>query len=356
MGKFFDKYLPVNLPTEFKKDGIKVKFTAKVAVQDIIKLVILHVIDQEIPIDRALPIRIIDIEKIPDENKCELVLAAEPLELTKEVFKVDPEGEPLPVLTPMDDKIHMLYEIGTEVHIAAEENIDNFVFSHFSGNGIKEEESMNPEITITMDSDKNIIAHYDEIIEKQPPEASFKYSPSSPIAGETVYFDASGSSDPDGQIVLYEWDFDCDDRHADDPTPQFVFEEPGRYDVTLKVTDNDELTDEITRPVVVRSQDEPEPGVIAGMVIEDTFDETKMIFPFIPVSDAKVVASLEENEDAEPYVTFTNERGFYLLKVEPGVYNVEVSKEGYETQAKQVTVEPKEIVKELFILTKILEQ
>ena len=50
MGKFFDKYLPVNLPTEFKKDGIKVKFTAKVAVQDIIKLVILHIIDQSIPI------------------------------------------------------------------------------------------------------------------------------------------------------------------------------------------------------------------------------------------------------------------------------------------------------------------
>ncbi len=42
-----------------------------------------------------------------------------------------------------------------------------------------------------------------------PPVASFVYSPVSPInAGQTtVVFNASGSSDSDGQIVSYTWNF-----------------------------------------------------------------------------------------------------------------------------------------------------
>lgn len=58
----------------------------------------------------------------------------------------------------------------------------------------------------------------------------------------TVYFDASGSYDPDGKVVQYDWDFDSDGifdytSHSS-PYAQHVFRYNGDYSVVLKVTDN----------------------------------------------------------------------------------------------------------------------
>ncbi len=71
----------------------------------------------------------------------------------------------------------------------------------------------------------------------QPPIAS---STGSPLQGEaplTVDFDASGSSDPDGTITSFDWDFDDGDT-ATGQTPSHTFESEGTFQVTLTVTDN----------------------------------------------------------------------------------------------------------------------
>lgn len=75
----------------------------------------------------------------------------------------------------------------------------------------------------------------------RPPQASFTYSPAAPTINDLVAFDGSGSSDPDGRIVLYEWDFNGDGRYEQRlsaAATSWLYDEPGKYRVSLRVTDN----------------------------------------------------------------------------------------------------------------------
>jgi len=57
-------------------------------------------------------------------------------------------------------------------------------------------------------------------------------------------FDASGSADPDGDIVTYDWDFGDGTTKADaGPTPSHTYTSNSKYIVTLTVTDNSGETD-----------------------------------------------------------------------------------------------------------------
>ena len=54
-------------------------------------------------------------------------------------------------------------------------------------------------------------------------------------------FEGSGSYDPDGTVLSYEWDFDNDgvyDLYSTDPTATHIYESTGIYTVKLTVTDN----------------------------------------------------------------------------------------------------------------------
>jgi uncharacterized repeat protein (TIGR01451 family) len=94
----------------------------------------------------------------------------------------------------------------------------------------------------------------------RPPVASFTYSPSSPVAGQPVSFDGTGSYDPDGQIVSYSWDFNSDGRaDASGPTASYTFSAAGSYNVTLTVTDNGGLSGTATKTVQVQSVPPPPP-------------------------------------------------------------------------------------------------
>ncbi len=74
---------------------------------------------------------------------------------------------------------------------------------------------------------------------EQPPQASFTFSPANVIAGQTVIFDASTSTDPDGFISQYQWDFQGDG--VTDLSGRRVatrFNTAGTFQVILTVTDN----------------------------------------------------------------------------------------------------------------------
>ena len=72
----------------------------------------------------------------------------------------------------------------------------------------------------------------------------------SACVNETVTFNGSGSSDPDGTIALYEWDFG-DGTNETIVTPTHVYKTSGTYTVNLTVTDNGGLTDTNTTMVTV---------------------------------------------------------------------------------------------------------
>ncbi|MCL6642065.1 MAG: PKD domain-containing protein [Candidatus Bipolaricaulota bacterium] len=73
----------------------------------------------------------------------------------------------------------------------------------------------------------------------QAPLALFVVTPTTGEAPLTVSFDASGSSDPDGTIAQYEWDFDNDGTvDATGATVSHTYTSAGLYVAVLTVTDS----------------------------------------------------------------------------------------------------------------------
>jgi formylglycine-generating enzyme required for sulfatase activity/PKD repeat protein len=102
------------------------------------------------------------------------------------------------------------------------------------------------------------------------PTASFTWqalSPSGarllvePRSGDRVQFDASGSSDPDGRIVSYEWDWESNgsfDTKEASPTIEHTFSTSGSQRVTLRVTDDQGATRSVTQTVDVGERQAPQ--------------------------------------------------------------------------------------------------
>lgn len=86
----------------------------------------------------------------------------------------------------------------------------------------------------------------------QPPVASFTTSATTVNVGETVYFDATASDDPDGTIVSYDWDFG-DGISTTGATTNHSYSDAGTYTVTSTVTDNDGLTGTATATMTVEA-------------------------------------------------------------------------------------------------------
>ncbi len=80
----------------------------------------------------------------------------------------------------------------------------------------------------------------------QPPTASASADPTSGTAPLEVAFTGTGT-DSDGTIVKYEWDFDGDGTYdwssATTGDTSYTYTEAATYKATLRVTDNDGLTD-----------------------------------------------------------------------------------------------------------------
>ena len=87
------------------------------------------------------------------------------------------------------------------------------------------------------------------ILEQNPPEAEFTYTPADPIIDQLITFDASLSTDIDGTITAYDWDFGDVSGIQTGEVIDHAYQADGEYTIKLTVTDDDGLTDTQTQTI-----------------------------------------------------------------------------------------------------------
>ena len=135
-------------------------------------------------------------------------------------------------------------------------------------------------VTLTVTDDKGAtdsISRTATIIEQdnQAPIADAN-NPYNGTVGVPLNFNGSHSSDPDGDIVAYEWDFG-DGSTGSGVTPTHTYTAAGTYTVSLTVTDDMGATDSTTRTATIIQHDtqppEDVPGEVDGDEDEDESDK-----------------------------------------------------------------------------------
>ncbi|MEX0744392.1 MAG: S8 family serine peptidase [Phycisphaeraceae bacterium] len=115
--------------------------------------------------------------------------------------------------------------------------------------------------TLTVTDDDGAVDTTQEQIKAEvgPPVADFSVSPDSAQTGQSIDFDASASSDPDGPVADYAWDFDDGSAvvHTASPTIAHSYSSAGVRTVELTVTDEQSSTATAQATVTVSKSAEP---------------------------------------------------------------------------------------------------
>ena len=90
------------------------------------------------------------------------------------------------------------------------------------------------------------------IPQAEPPVAIAEADPVVQIESEQIHFYDNGSFDPDGTIVLYEWDWDNDGTFDESSADTYhSWDTAETYYVQFRVTDNDDSTDVLDTPIEI---------------------------------------------------------------------------------------------------------
>jgi len=164
----------------------------------------------------------------------------------------------------------------------------------------------------------------------RPPTADFTADPTTGEAPLDVVFDGSGSSDPDGDTLVYDWWFRLEGETTGDVPDmtgeqvEWTFAEPGRYRATLRVYDNEFYASE-TVIIVVTDPDDPEPENVSPVAAINI----QPVNGYVPLkvnldgsgssdSDGEIIRYTWEIQGAEDQSGVTKSHIFN----EPGVYTV----------------------------------
>jgi len=153
--------------------------------------------------------------------------------------------------------------------------------------------TFNVTLTVTDDvgetNSVSITAVITAIAINQPPVAN-SGGPYNGIAGVAVQFDGSASSDPDGSIVSYNWDFG-NGTTGTGATLTTTYNEVGMFDVTLTVTDDAGATNSVSTTVEIVAVDNQQPTANPGGPYKGFVDIIVVFNGFFSSdSDGKIVS------------------------------------------------------------------
>jgi len=159
----------------------------------------------------------------------------------------DPDGDSLSYAIespPSDGTVSVSGDSFTYTPESISSGTDSFVYRVNDGNGGADTATVT--IDLSTSGEQN-----------QPPEVDLDVNPASAEVDQSVTFDGTGASDPDGRITEYRWDFDGDgtiDRTTSTETVTYAYAEAGSYTPELTAVDDDGATGTDTTTVSVGSE------------------------------------------------------------------------------------------------------
>lgn len=157
--------------------------------------------------------------------------------------------------------------------------------------------------------------------DNRPPEVVVSQEYLSVLRGETVVF--TGTAIDDGQVVLYEWDFNGDGifdaESSTSAAATWVYNGLGEFTAVLRATDDQGATGTSTVTVFVHNKP---PTVMANDIISDNMDVTLRVIAEDP--DGEIVSIEWDLGDASANVTTTGPTVDHRYPLE-GEYTVHVT-------------------------------
>ncbi|MCK5245775.1 PKD domain-containing protein, partial [Candidatus Bipolaricaulota bacterium] len=136
------------------------------------------------------------------------------------------------------------------------------------------------------------------------PTAVFSVSPAYGVAPLDVIFDGSNSYDPDGHIIAYRWNAgDGATTSGSDAIVHHVYDTPGTYTATLRVTNGSGATDTATRTIIVDPSFSLMTWNVRGYPENSSYPERRVWFTStIAGLDADILCIQEINGTAQDFI------------------------------------------------------
>ncbi|HUU82232.1 MAG TPA: PKD domain-containing protein [Phycisphaerae bacterium] len=200
-------------------------------------------------------VRVVEAVDSPDAPEARFTYTVDPESWVSYTFDASGSED------PQDGTTGLTYEWDFDDGTAVQSTTNPVIPHQFQKTG-----AFRVQLTV-LDADGNAGVFADDVIVVPPsddgdgqntaPVADFTPEPASGPGPLTVDF-TSTSSDPNGDVLSYDWDFDDGDS-SNVVNPKHTFDHPGSYDVTLTVTDPGGLSDSISRVVEVTQRSNHNP-------------------------------------------------------------------------------------------------